>query len=151
MKFPTMSPDKFKKPKRSVTKVFIHCSASDRPSHDNAGTIHQWHLQRGWSGIGYHFFIKKNGILQRARDLERVPAAQAGHNIRSIAICLHGLKKDKFTDAQFETLRKLCNAINKEYGQRITFHGHCEVSSKSCPVFDYKKVLGLDKKGRLAT
>lgn len=138
----------FNKPKRTIHTVFIHCSDSDSPNHDDVSVIKQWHVKgNGWSDVGYHYFIKKNGMLQKGRDLESVPAAQKGHNEGSIAICLHGSHKDKFTQAQFATLKELCTQINNAYGKKIRFRGHKEVSAKTCPVFDYKTVLGLDKEG----
>lgn len=140
---------KFRKPKRPVTRVFIHCSASDNPAHDNIATMDLWHRQRGWAGVGYHFFIRKGGLLEIGRDLEKVPAAQEGNNARTIAICLHGLARDKFTEAQFSTLRALCQQINAAYECDVTFHGHCEVARKACPVFDYRAVLGLRSFGSL--
>ena len=147
--FKKICPKEFKKPKRWVNRVFIHCSASDHAAHDNAKTMDRWHKQRGWRGIGYHFFIRKDGTLETGRPLSRNPAAQKGHNSGTIAICLHGLRKNKFTNEQFKTLKRLCIVIDDQYDSNITFHGHREVSAKSCPVFDYKKVLKLDKKGNL--
>lgn len=143
----------FQKPARPVSRVFVHCSASDRPEHDSAAVIDAWHKQRGWAGIGYHFFIRKDGTLEKGRDIEKVPAAQEGNNTGTIAICLHGLEREKFTEAQFNTLRALCTQIDRAYGRginRITFHGHCEVAAKACPVFIYQDVLGIDKAGRLS-
>lgn len=135
----------FVKPKRVINKVFVHCSASENEAHDDVSVIKQWHLARGWSDVGYHFYIKKNGLIQKGRPLHVVPAAQKGHNTGSIAICLGGLKE--FTEAQFDSLRELCDTIRKEM-PHVTFHGHCEVEpNKTCPVFDYKKVLGLNNKG----
>lgn len=139
----------FTKPSRPVSRVFVHCSASDNPAHDSAAVIDAWHKQRGWAGIGYHFFIRKDGTLEKGRDLEKIPAAQEGNNTGTIAICLHGLEREKFTEAQFATLRGLCGQINRAYDGRITFHGHCEVARKACPVFDYRAVLGIDKNGRV--
>jgi len=139
----------FSKPKRTVTRVFIHCTASDLPQHDNVAAIRKMHLDRGWSDIGYHLFISKKGKIEKGRDLELTPAAQRGHNTGTIAICLHGLRKEKFTNAQFERLQALCLAIDEAYLGKISFHGHCEIAAKTCPVFDYKKVLMLDNFGSL--
>ena len=129
-----------KKPNRFINKVFLHCSASDLPEHDNIQTITKWHFQRGFSEIGYHFIITKDGTIHTGRNIELIPAAQAGHNTNSIAICVTGLTT--FSQTQFDSLRKLCGEINNLY-ENITFHGHCEVSNKTCPVFDYHKVLNL--------
>jgi N-acetyl-anhydromuramyl-L-alanine amidase AmpD len=132
---------------RPIQKVFIHCSASDNPGHDNIATIKKWHLERGFTDVGYHFFIRKSGKIEGGRPLNQIPAAQKDNNSGSIAICLYGLEKDKFTDEQFDALNALCDEIKSVY-PNITFHGHCELSDKACPVFDYRQVLGLDKNGK---
>ena len=139
----------FTKPNRRVDRVFLHCSASDIPAHDNVETIRAWHLARGFDDIGYHFFIHKNGDVSRGRDIGKVPAAQRRHNQRTIAICLHGLREEKFTDLQYEALKTLCTDINNAYLQQVSFHGHCEVAAKACPVIDYKEILKLDNYGSL--
>lgn len=139
----------FTKPARAVSRVFLHCSASDAPEHDNVATMRQWHLARGWSDVGYNLFIRKDGTIEAGRPIELTPAAQSGHNTGTIAICLHGLEKHKFTPAQLAACHALCSEINAAYGGRVTFHGHCEVSAKACPVFDYARLLALDPAGRM--
>lgn len=136
----------FTKPQRLIDRVFIHCSASDNAKHDNIETIREWHKERGFNDIGYHYFISSDGWIHPGRNIDITPAAQEGHNAHTIAICLHGLTK--FTEEQFKSLRDICDEIHKVI-PKATFHGHCEVSSKSCPVFDYRKVLNLDSKGRM--
>lgn len=140
------------KPKRAVYRFFVHCSASDAQGTNYVGTafareIHRWHLQRWRSGLGYHFLIDASGDLVTGRDLERNPVAQKGHNTSTLAVCVHGLTEDRFHQAQMDTLVALCRHYTHLYEGDLTFHGHTEVSAKSCPVFDYKKVLNLDTKG----
>lgn len=139
----------FVKPKREIDRVFLHCSASPNPEHGDVEIIRAWHHQRGWNDIGYHYFIPFGGALQIGRNIEKTPAAQQGHNTGTIAICLHGLYKHNFTLNQYETLQTLCKQINSAYDGKVTFHGHCEVSNKACPVFDYKAVLELDPSGHI--
>lgn len=91
----------FKKPTRAIHSVFLHCSASDHQTHDNVKTMKTWHLQRGFSDVGYHYFIRKDGTLELGRPIDTIPSAQKGHNTGSIAICCHGLEKTKFTTAQY--------------------------------------------------
>lgn len=81
------------------------------------------------------------------RGLEKTPAAQKGCNTGTVAICVHGL--ESFSQAALDACRYLCAEINEDYDGRITFHGHCEVSPKACPVFDYKGLLSLDRFGRM--
>ncbi len=142
----------FQKPIRPVSRVFLHCSASDAagPNFEGEGlvrTIDHWHKQRWRSGLGYHFLIDKPGRLMKGRDLKFNPVAQRGHNRGTIAICCHGLAKEKFTEAQQMTLYRLCAEINRAYGGHVSFHGHKEVAAKACPVFDYRRWLNLDAYG----
>lgn len=143
----------FRKPDRPVDRVFIHCSGSDNPEHDSIHVIRQWHTQappkgNGWSDVGYHFFIKKDGEIQRGRPIEVIPAAQMGHNNGTIAICCHGLKIELFTEEERFSLIYLCEQINRAYNRNITFHGHNEVNpNKTCPVFPYREWLNLDLRG----
>lgn len=36
--------------------------------------VHQWHLANGWTGIGYHFFVRKEGTVYRGRPEDTVGA-----------------------------------------------------------------------------
>ena len=138
----------FSSPNRAIDTIFLHCSASDAASHDDISVMKRWHMvDNKWSHVGYHFFINKNGNIQEGCSIEQIPIAQKGHNTGSIAICLHGLKKSKFTSSQLASVKKLCKAITDRYDKKIRIRGHKEVSSKSCPVFDYKKTLELNDEG----
>jgi N-acetyl-anhydromuramyl-L-alanine amidase AmpD len=145
---------KFRIPTRTIKRVFIHCSASDNPEHDDISVIRKWHTSpdpkdptKPWRDVGYHFYIKKDGTIQKGRDLAIVPSAQAGHNTGTIAICCGGLAD--FPARQMNALVELCDYLNESI-PNVTFHGHREVAPhKSCPVFNYKEVLLLDDKGRM--
>lgn len=138
----------FVKPQRYVDKVYIHCSAASGSQFADISIIRAWHLARGFDDVGYHYFITYDGVIQKGRDLELTPAAQKGNNTGSIAICLAGLLPQDFTFPQLDALVELCYDINWEY-ESITFHGHNEVSTKTCPVFNYKETLHLDERGVL--
>lgn len=142
---------RFTKPVRPVSRVFLHCSASNNPKHDDIRVIRQWHAARGFIDVGYHFFIRSDGLVQAGRDLDIIPAAQENHNTGTIALCLHGLNKEDFTPAQFAALRDLCGQIHRAYGGRVTFHGHNEVNPhKACPVFSVREALApMNGKGKL--
>lgn len=145
----------FKKPQRRVERVFIHCSAND--SKRLAGKvlvdeIRRWHTLpkprgNGWSDVGYQFMIDKAGLILPGRSLERMPAAQYPHNPRTIAIMVHGL--EDFPAPMLDACKALCVEINEAHEGRLTFHGHSEVSTKTCPVFDYTALLQLDRFGRM--
>ena len=76
--------------KRKIDKIIVHCSAT-KPSHDiDVKEVDKWHKKRGWSGIGYHFFIKRGGQIEIGRSLEKQGAHTKGHNKSSIGICYAG-------------------------------------------------------------
>jgi len=141
----------FTRPNRPVDRVFLHCTASSYDHHDDIEVVRQWHLGRGWSDVGYHFMIHKDGSISAGRDLEKTPAAQKGHNKGTIAIAMHGGQdaKDDFSTKQIIALRDFCEDIRNAYGGAITFHGHSEVVIRDCPVYDYKTYLKLDPNGRM--
>ena len=46
---------------RELNKIIIHCSATPEGRDVKADEIKQWHKDRGWSDIGYHFVIELDG------------------------------------------------------------------------------------------
>lgn len=120
---------------RQITKIILHCSASDLPN-QTASMINDWHKARGFAKIGYHYFIRIDGTIERGRGLEEIGAHAEGHNKDSIGICLAGLTK--FNEDQFESLSRILRDLKPLYPM-ATVHGHCEFSSKTCPVFNYQR------------
>ena len=137
---------------RKIDTIIIHCS--DTPSTMNIGAkeIRDWHIKdNGWSDIGYHYVIRRNGSLETGRNIETIGAHVYGHNKNSIGICLVGgkpignQKKDinLFTIEQLETLESLLfNLKGFLQDMNIKIVGHCELDSKkTCPNFDVQKWL----------
>ena len=125
---------------RNITKIILHCSDSDIPAHDDIKVIKEWHLERGFNDVGYHYFITTNGKLQYGRPIGDAGAHCRGHNHDSIGICLHG--KTRFHPAQFGVLRKLLETL--DFALRIKdVYGHCDFDKGKphCPGFDYKRIL----------
>tara|TARA_R110000782_G_scaffold156311_2_gene248425 strand:- start:65 stop:490 length:426 start_codon:yes stop_codon:yes gene_type:complete len=137
------------KPTRTIHTIFLHCSDSDRPSHDNIETVRGWHLARDFDDIGYHYFIRKNGEVKTGRDINLIPASQRGHNTGSIAICLSGSKE--FTQNQFKSLRGLIEDYEKVLGMSLKIRLHNEVNEgKTCPNFTLEEAgLNYCKAGEI--
>lgn len=128
---------------RNINKVILHCSDSDYAHHDDIKVIKKWHTDpkskggRGWKDVGYHYFIRKDGLIQKGRDIDVMGAHCKGENKTSIGICLSG--KHKFTDKQFEALEKLIRGLDIRLRNKFTIHPHNEFSSKSCPNFSLEE------------
>ena len=75
---------------RDIKKIIIHCSATSAEMDIGAKEIAQWHKDRGWSDIGYHFVIRRDGTIEHGRPVERPGAHARHHNNDSIGICLVG-------------------------------------------------------------
>ncbi len=118
-----------------ISYLVVHCSDSpnDRDS-VNAEEIHKWHLERGFDGIGYHFVILRNGMVEAGRPVYWKGAHAEKVNNKSIGICLVG--KDRFTELQFKELKKLLLLLKNNY-PTAEVRGHREFDkNKTCPNFD---------------
>ena len=117
--------------RRSTKRIILHHSDSDQGS---AALIHGWHLARGWSGIGYHYVINKDGIIEHGRSEKYIGAhAGAAGNSDSIGICLVG-KLDNYlpTNQQIDSLVCLIKDIESRYGD-LAVIGHKDVMATACP------------------
>lgn len=104
--------------------IVVHTAAYSGRNCD-ADRIDQWHRDRGWQGIGYHFVIINDkhdeladGTVQVGRDITTTGAHTRGLNHQAIGICCvgHG-DKEPLTDAQHKALIELISHLIDEYGQ----------------------------------
>lgn len=117
--------------RRSKTDEVIlhHAEASSATVWD----INQWHLDNGWVGIGYHYYIRKDGSIYRGRPEWAVGAHATGHNDRSIGICCEGAyMTETMPAAQLASLKALLRDIMGRYGT-LALKRHRDVNSTSCP------------------
>jgi hypothetical protein len=76
---------------RSINEIIVHCSATREGQHIPVETIKKWHTEgRGWTDIGYHFYIELDGTIKKGRDIDKTGAHCKGHNRNSIGICYCG-------------------------------------------------------------
>lgn len=145
---------------RNIDLLVIHCSATRADRCYTEHDLNTDHLRRGFSGAGYHFFIRKNGDIKSLRPMEKVGAHAKGHNASSIGVCYEGgldeegRPADTRTDFQKHSLRVLVMLLLKDYpGSRVVGHrdlspdlnhnGEVEPEEwvKACPCFDAAEIL----------
>ena len=109
--------------------IIVHHAAASIAS---AATIHGWHLNNGWSGIGYHFVIRKTGLIERGRPESATGSHAAGANDR-LGICLEGdFTRETLGKLQRDALVWLLRDLTTRYGA-LAITGHREHGSTSCP------------------
>lgn len=122
---------------RAIRKHIIHCSDSEV---GDVRLIRQWHLERGWDDIGYHFVIRRDGEVEAGRMLDVVGAHCQGHNADSVGTCLVGVKE--FLPGQLAALKRV-HAMLKGLWPEVRVFNHREFNlGKTCPNFDVHLVLG---------
>ena len=124
---------------RNIRKLIAHCSDTPNNRDVTVDEIRDWHKERGWRDIGYHYVIYRGGKIMLGRPVAEVGAHCKGQNHDSIGVCLIG--KDEFTPEQFDSLRKLYAMLGNIF-QEIKAYGHRDFTNqKTCPNFDVKDVI----------
>lgn len=140
---------------RKINLIVVHCSATKEGKDFREKDIRRWHLDRGFSDIGYHYVVDLDGTVEAGRNLAKPGAHVSGHNANSIGIVYvggldaKGKPKDTRTTAQKHALLDLLQKLKERFpAARIC--GHRDLSPdrnhdgkitpnewlKACPCFD---------------
>lgn len=140
---------------REIDLIVVHCSATRADRDITAKDIDSFHRVRGFSSWGYHYYVRKDGTIEKMRD-ESDPGAHAyGYNRNSIAVCyeggldVNGRPADTRTPHQKRTLHALLRSLKGDYPEAV-IKGHRDLSpdvngngrvdrwerTKECPCFD---------------
>ena len=153
-----------RKSRRRIDYLVVHCTASPEGQDLTVAQIKADHLKRGFSDIGYHYIVYRDGTVWAGRSVDIVGAHVSGHNTYSIGISYVGglendprknykdLKaKDTRTEAQKASLLALLMDLRKLY-PKARIQGHRDFSPdlnhngtiepnewiKDCPSYDAK-------------
>ena len=126
---------------RNINRIIIHHTAT--PAHMTIGVreVRHWHVEdNGWSDIGYHFVIRRDGVVEAGRPI-KIPGAHAkGYNADSIGIALVGTGPD-FTRQQWRAMEEKVILLTAQYYiTEVT--GHRDVANTQCPGFDVRTWWG---------
>lgn len=104
--------------------------------------VHSWHLNNGWSGCAYHFFVRKNGKIYVGR-----PEGMCGGHTKdfpaTIGICFEGnFDAERMGDKQLRAGQALHRYLHRKYAG-VPDKGHRDMPGNvtSCP----GKYFPLDK------
>jgi N-acetylmuramoyl-L-alanine amidase len=130
-----------------MRRLIIHAADTPATMDIGAAEIDRWHREKGWAAIGYHHVIRRDGTIEKGRDLDgdgdvtdEVGAHAYGFNKDSIGICLVGGKPDfNFTRAQMKSLDFLVGEYESRYPE-IEVLGHRDLPGvdKPCPTYDVR-------------
>ncbi len=116
--------------RKKTERIILHHAAAKECTPQE---IHQWHLNNSWSGVGYHFIVRKNGQIFRGRPEDTVGAHTTNFNATSIGICFEGdFRYAAPTDAQVKAGQELVAYLKQKYNISEVKR-HCELNNTSCP------------------
>ena len=133
---------------RSIRWIVLHCSAT-KPSQDF--TLEKLRYQHvtvnGWSDIGYHYYVRRDGTIHKCRPETQPGAHVRNFNRHSIGVCYeggldeNGQPQDTRTAEQLISLHNLLSELLVRYpGAEIV--GHRDLlafRTKACPCFDARR------------
>ena len=117
---------------KRIDAIVIHHAAGNGSVED----IHKLHLANGWWGIGYHYYIRKDGTIYRGRP-EKFVGSHAGsnndYNSHSIGICFEGnFEVETPTESQINAGRWLVSDIKSRYEIKEIL-GNKDLTATACP------------------
>ena len=125
-------------------RITVHHEGNATPNYDSNATavacslrrIQNAHCKTMHAGdIGYHFIIDRQGTIWQGRELRYQGAHVKSNNSNNIGImCLGNFEIQQPTQAQVNTLARLCQALMQGYHiPRNKLYGHRELRSTACP------------------
>ena len=146
---------------RTIDHIIIHCSATREGSSLSVEELEKMHRRRGFRGIGYHYYIRRDGTVTNTCPLEVIGAHCKGNNAHSVGICYEGgldargNPKDTRTPEQRSAMHLLVAQLLKRFKNNVCICGHRDLSPdlngdgviepeewvKECPCFEVRKEL----------
>lgn len=116
--------------KRGATNYII---LHHRAGNGDVESIHSLHLNQGYTGFGYQFYIRKDGSIYRGRPIDTVGAHCIGKNSVSVGICFEGnFENEKMSDAQINAGRELVSYLKSIY-PKAEVKRHKDLYATACP------------------
>ena len=117
--------------------VVVHHTGNPWDDDLSAEEIHQSHLAQGWSGIGYHYVIRKDGTIEEGRPEWAIGSHAFGENNHTVGIHVCGnFEIATPSAAQIESLAYLIGWICEKYDivpNADHVVGHRDLMPTACP------------------
>ena len=134
----------------NVRYIVLHSSATICHTDYTEEMLLRDPLARKFKGIGYHFYIRKDGRRVQGRKLLEVGAHAVPYNRCSIGVCYEGGLDENgkpcntMTEKQHAELTDLLTILHKLF-PKARIVGHRDLPGtvpKACPCLDTRKVFG---------
>ena len=97
--------------------IVVHHTGNPQDDDLSAQQIHWSHQGLGWSGIGYHYVIRKNGQVEQGRPEDCIGSHAYGENWHTIGVHVCGnFEEAEPTEYQVESLAYLLGWLCEKYG-----------------------------------
>ena len=115
--------------RKSTEQIILHHAVMNGTVDD----VHRIHKNNGFGGIGYHFYVRKDGSIYAGRPIDMIGAHARGSNFNSVGICFEGnFENETMTDAQKNAGKEIVAYVKELYGITIV-KCHREVNATDCP------------------
>ena len=115
---------------RSQTSYII---LHHRAGNGDVTSIHTQHINQDYSGIGYHYYIRKDGSIFAGRPVGTVGAHCLNYNNKSVGICFEGnFENEKMGEAQIKAGAELVKYLKGIYKSAVVVR-HKDKNATSCP------------------
>lgn len=109
--------------------IILHHAAGNLSPDD----IHKIHLGNGWAGIGYHFYVRKDGTIYRGRPIESTGAHVSNYNSQCLGICFEGnFEKEQMSTEQLNAGKELIAYLKGVYPNALV-RRHKDLNATACP------------------
>lgn len=138
----------------STSEIVIHHTGLSVLQDVNV--IHNYYLNRtdyNFNGIGYNFYVRKDGTVWEGRPIEYQGGHCLSHNHKSVGICFEGnFEKEKMGTKQYNAGVELIKYVLKKY-PNCKIYKHKELNATDCPGknFPFSKMVNATKAKSTAT
>lgn len=95
--------------------------------------IHAEHLKKGWRGIGYNYYVRKDGTIYHGREENAAGGHTLNYNTVSIGVCFEGnFEIETMPDVQKQAGQKLIADILTRYPNAKPIR-HSGLNATACP------------------
>lgn len=126
--------------RNTINMIILHHADASKCSVED---INRWHIQRGYSCIGYQYFVRKDGSIYKGRPDNVIGAHAKGFNSTSIGVCFEGrYMREIMPEAQINAGRELVAYLKKKYNINKVLK-HKDVNSTDCPgdLFPFDQIV----------